>query len=370
MAIQQFTAGQTLTAAAMNTLQASDFNYTRKIVTAATYTAVLEDRGQLLEFQNAGGTTVTIPPNSSVAFSLGDVLEIISSSSATVQIVGDTGVTIEATGGITSLTSAWQKAQLVKRETDNWVLTGITSVAILDSTITNADVANNAAIALSKIASGAAAQVVIANSSGVPTYTTISGDVTIDSTGNAQIAADKIVNADINTSAAIDKTKISGTAVTLADTGTITSTMIAEGAIVNADINASAAIAYSKLDIANSVSTTDLASGAPRAGFRSAQNPQTNTTYTLALSDLGALVELNNASPITLTVPLDSSVAFVDGDRIDIVQTGAGQVTVVGAGGITLNAYDNQFKLNGQFAVATLIKRAANTWLLVGNITS
>lgn len=331
MAIQQFTAGQTLTAAAMNTLQASDFNYTRKIVTAATYTAVLEDRGQLLEFQNAGGTTVTIPPNSSVAFSLGDVLEIISSSSATVQIVGDTGVTIEATGGITSLTSAWQKAQLVKRETNNWVLTGITSVAILDSTITNADVANNAAIALSKIASGTAAQVVIANSSGVPTYTSISGDATIDSTGNIQIAADKIVNADINTSAAI---------------------------------------AYSKLNIANSVSTTDLASGAPRAGFRSAQNSQTGTTYTLALSDLGALVELGNASPITLTVPLESSVAFAVGDRIDILQTGAGQVTIAGAGGVTLNAYDNQFKLNGQFAVATLIKRAANTWLLVGNITS
>ena len=331
MAIQQFTAGQTLTAAAMNTLQASDFNYTRKIVTAATYTAVIEDRGQLLEFQNAGGTTVTIPPNSSVAFSLGDVLEIISSSSATVQIVGDTGVTIEATGGITSLTSAWQKAQLVKRETNNWVLTGITSVAILDSTITNADVANNAAIALSKIASGTAAQVVIANGSGTPTYTTISGDVTIDSAGNVQIAADKIVNADINTSAAI---------------------------------------AYSKLNIANSVSTTDLASGAPRAGFRSAQNSQTGTTYTLALSDLGALVELGNASPIALTVPLESSVAFAVGDRIDILQTGAGQVTIAGAGGVTLNAYDNQFKLNGQFAVATLIKRAANTWLLVGNITS
>jgi hypothetical protein len=331
MAIQQFTAGQTLTAAAMNALQASDFNYTRKIVTAATYTAVLEDRGQLLEFQNAGGTTVTIPPNSSVAFSLGDVLEIISSSSATVQIVGDTGVTIEATGGITSLTSAWQKAQLVKRETNNWVLTGITSVGILDSTITNADVANNAAIALSKIAPGTAAQVVIANSSGTPTYTTISGDVTINSSGVVQIEP---------------------------------------GKIVDADVNASAAIAYSKLNISNSVSTTDLASGAPRAGFRSAQNSQTGTTYTLALSDLGALVELSNASPITLTVPLESSVAFSVGDRIDILQVGAGQVTIAGAGGVTLNAYDNQFKLNGQFAVATLIKRAANTWLLVGNITS
>ena len=38
-----------------------------------------------------------------------------------------------------------------------------------------------------------------------------------------------IVNADVNASAAIDKTKISGTAVTIADTGTVTGTMIANG---------------------------------------------------------------------------------------------------------------------------------------------
>ena len=187
---------------------------------------------------------------------------------------------------------------------------------------------------------------------------------------SAKIADGTIVNADVNASAAIDKTKISGTAITAADTGTVTSTMITDGTIVNADINASAAIAYSKLNIANSVTTTDLAAGAPRAGFRSTQNAQTGTTYTLALSDLGALVELNNASPVTLTVPLESSVAFAVGDRIDIVQTGAGQVTVAVAGGVTVNAYDNQLKLNGQWAAATLIKRATNTWLLIGNITS
>jgi hypothetical protein len=71
-----------------------------------------------------------------------------------------------------------------------------------------------------------------------------------------------------------------------------------------------------------------------------------------------------------VTIPLESSVAFAVGDRIDIVQTGAGQVTVAGAAGVTLNAYDNQYKLNGQWAAATLIKRATNTWLLIGNITT
>lgn len=53
---------------------------------------------------------------------------------------------------------------------------------------------------------------------------------------SAKIANGTIVDADVNTSAAIAKTKIAGTAVTLADTGTVTSTMIANGTIVEADL--------------------------------------------------------------------------------------------------------------------------------------
>jgi len=57
----------------------------------------------------------------------------------------------------------------------------------------------------------------------------------------------EIVNADIKSSAAIDKTKISGTAITAADSGTVTSSMIADSTIVDGDISGSAAIALSKL---------------------------------------------------------------------------------------------------------------------------
>jgi len=57
----------------------------------------------------------------------------------------------------------------------------------------------------------------------------------------------EIVDADIKAGAAIDKTKISGTAITAADTGTVTSAMIANSTIVDADISGSAAIALSKL---------------------------------------------------------------------------------------------------------------------------
>jgi hypothetical protein len=70
-----------------------------------------------------------------------------------------------------------------------------------------------------------------------------------------------ILNADINSAAAIDKTKISGTAITAGDTGTVTSTMLLDGTILNADINASAAISYSKLNLAGTITSADIANG-------------------------------------------------------------------------------------------------------------
>jgi hypothetical protein len=71
--------------------------------------------------------------------------------------------------------------------------------------------------------------------------------VLANSITSSAIVDGTIVNADINASAAIDKTKISGTAITAGDTGTVTSTMIVDGTIVDADINASAAINTTKI---------------------------------------------------------------------------------------------------------------------------
>ncbi len=89
--------------------------------------------------------------------------------------------------------------------------------------------------------------------------------VTFDGTGNVSlttvIGTGAIVNADINASAAIDKTKISGTAITAGDTGTVTSTMIADATIVNADVSATAAIAKTKLDLGGTITSADLVDG-------------------------------------------------------------------------------------------------------------
>ena len=99
------------------------------------------------------------------------------------------------------------------------------------------------------------------------------------------------------------------------------------------------------------------------------QNQQSGTTYTLVLADLGKLVELSNAASIALTVPTNAAVAgFSAGDQINLLQTGAGQVTVGGAG-VTINGTPG-LKLRAQYSSATLIKRATDTWVLIGDLSA
>lgn len=96
-------------------------------------------------------------------------------------------------------------------------------------------------------------------------------------------------------------------------------------------------------------------------------NVQTGAAYTLALSDAGALVTMNNAAANTLTVPPNSAVAFPVGTRVDIGQDGAGQTTIAAGSGVTIRTPET-LKLRKQWAKATLIKRDTNTWDLEGNL--
>jgi hypothetical protein len=97
-------------------------------------------------------------------------------------------------------------------------------------------------------------------------------------------------------------------------------------------------------------------------------NAQT-VSYTLVLADASKLVEISNASANNLTVPLNSSVAFPIGTQVSLLQTGAGQMTVVATGGVTINATPG-LKLRAQWSSATLVKRNTDTWVLVGDTSA
>jgi hypothetical protein len=78
-------------------------------------------------------------------------------------------------------------------------------------------------------------------------------------------------------------------------------------------------------------------------------NAQTGTTYTTVLADDGKLVTCDNASPIALTIPPASSVAYGIGTQINIMQLGAGQVTITAGAGVTLNSVVVNLKLKTVF---------------------
>ena len=99
-------------------------------------------------------------------------------------------------------------------------------------------------------------------------------------------------------------------------------------------------------------------------------NAQTGTTYTTVLADDGKLVTCDNASPIALTIPPASSVAYGIGTQINIMQLGAGQVTITAGAGVTLNSAGSKLKTSAQYAVATCAKIASDTWVVVGNLSA
>lgn len=98
-------------------------------------------------------------------------------------------------------------------------------------------------------------------------------------------------------------------------------------------------------------------------------NAQTGTTYTAVLTDDGKLVTCDNGSAITFTIPTNASVAFGVGTQINIMQLGAGQVTIAGAG-VTFRSEGSKLKTKGQYAVATCCKIATDTWVVVGNLSA
>jgi hypothetical protein len=290
-------------------------------VTTGTWSSTLGAvSGASLTNLTAGNLTGTIPSGvlGNSTHYIGTTAVTLSRASSNLALTGISSVAFpgstsgtitlqaNATAGTTTIT--------MPATTGTLITTGdtgtVTSTMIADATIVNADISTTAAIAISKLASGTSGQVILANATGVPTYVTPSGDVTWDNTGNVQIAAGAIVNADISASAAIDQGKIADTT-----------------------INAQSA------------------------------------SYTLVLTDKNKMVEISNASATTLTVPADNTVNMATGATLTILQTGAGQITIAGASGVTVNGTPG-LKLRTQWSSATLIKRAANTWVALGDLSA
>ncbi len=89
-----------------------------------------------------------------------------------------------------------------------------------------------------------------------------------------------------------------------------------------------------------------------------------SSSYTLATTDLDKLIEMSGGGTLTIS----DSASFPVGFTCDVLQTGSSQVTIAGSG-FTPNATPG-LKLRTQWSSATLIKRALNSWVVLGDLSA
>ena len=277
----------------------------------------------------------------------------------------------------------------------------VTSTMIANNTVVNADISSAAAISHSKLANATPGQVLLGTTTtGVVTATTVTGDVTITGAGVTAITANSIVNADINTAAAISLSKLatstagniivynaSGVPTSVAETGDVTIsdtgvTAIASNVIVNADINSAAAIAYSKLSLSNSVLNADINSAAAIAHSKLANATPgqvllgTTTTGVVTATTISGDITINGAGVATIAANSVALGTDTTGNYMTDVSAGTG-ITITHTPGegstatiaVTTNTYQpldaDLTAIGGLSGTSGVLKKtAANTWEL------
>jgi hypothetical protein len=158
------------------------------------------------------------------------------------------------------------------------------------------------------------------------------------------------------------------------DAGAINTEDIASAAVTESKI-ATAAVTTSKLAASLTLTTPNIGAAIGASLYttnavvdHSSTNSRT-ANYTLLIGDDGIIVEANSTSAIVISVPLDATTNFPIGSKITIIRVNTGAVSVAGVSGVTVNATPG-LNLRAQWSAATLLKRAANTWLLMGDLSS
>lgn len=90
------------------------------------------------------------------------------------------------------------------------------------------------------------------------------------------------------------------------------------------------------------------------------------SSKTLQLSDANSFLTMTGGNT-TVTVPNSSTVDFVIGTQITIQQGASGLTQIAAAAGVTIEVTPG-LRLRTLYSVATLIKKASNTWVCFGDL--
>ncbi len=142
------------------------------------------------------------------------------------------------------------------------------------------------------------------------------------------------------------------------------------GTVLTANSATASGLAWTTPDVTltNSATLTNKTLTAPVINL--SINPQT-VAYELVLADNGKMVEVSSASAVTLSIPTNANQAFATGAQITILQTSTGQVTIAATtpGTTTVNGTPG-LKLRAQWSSAVCIKRATDSWVVLGDLVA
>jgi hypothetical protein len=119
----------------------------------------------------------------------------------------------------------------------------------------------------------------------------------------------------------------------------------------------------------------NLIGGTTSASAALAFNAQTGTTYTFVLADAdNKLVTASNAATQAYSIPTNATTAFPIGTQLNLIQIGAGQVTVSAATPgtttvVSTGATAASPKCRAQYSAITLVKRDTDSWYAIGDIS-
>jgi len=98
----------------------------------------------------------------------------------------------------------------------------------------------------------------------------------------------------------------------------------------------------------------------------------TATSYTVATADRYKILEFDNASAVTVTI--GTSTAFQAGERVDILQDGAGTVTIQRDGTATTLAgrgtAGTAYRIGQRYDAVSVICVGTNSYRIIGNATA
>jgi len=209
------------------------------------------------------------------------------------------------------------------------------------------------------------------------TLATLAGSESLTNKKLGSLTSNGIVTTS-NSDGTLSVTSTTGSGSVVLDTSPNLTTSLTTGSTTFALVNTTAttinfAGAATALSIGASSGTTTINNGLTVSGttvLGPASIVAQSSSYTLATSDAGKVVEMTNSTDAVLTVPPNNTVPIAIGTQITVVRNSTGKVQFAAGAGVTILSDSSKLFLAVQYAAGTLIKRDTNVWYLIGNLAA